>query len=223
MEARLRLFSYFRSSAAYRVRIVLETKGLPWDIMPVHMLRDGGEQHKPEYRAVNPQRLVPALELDDGQVFVQSIAICEYLEERYPEPAMMPQDIEDRAYVRAVMGTVACEIHPLNNLRVLQHLTGPLALSEESKTSWYRHWIKEGFDALEGLLAQQGRTGRFCLRDAPTLADAFLIPQVYNAVRLECPLDSYPLIQGINERCMALPAFQAASPEQQADAPAKVA
>ena len=214
----MKLYTYFRSSAAYRVRIVLALKGIPWDAAFVHMLRNGGEQHSPAYKAVNPQGLVPSLDVGDGQVLSQSIAICEYLEERFPAPALMPTDMVERAYVRAVMSAVACEIHPLNNLRVLKHLTGPLGLDEDGKLAWYRHWIAVGFAGLEALIASSGRAGRYTLGDAPSLADAFIVPQVYNARRFDCPLDDFPEIRRIADTCDALSAFQAARPEAQQDA-----
>jgi maleylacetoacetate isomerase len=213
----VKLYTYFRSSAAYRVRIVLGLKGLAWEPGFVHMLRGGGEQHLPAYRAVNPQGLVPALETE-GAVLAQSTAICEYLEERYPEPPLLPRDLKARAYVRAVMGAIACEIHPLNNLRVLKHLTGKLGVGEDAKLAWYRHWIADGFRGLEALIASSGRAGSFALDASPTLADAFIVPQVYNARRFDCPLTDYPNIVRIAESCSAHPAFQAASPEKQPDA-----
>lgn len=213
----MKLYTYFRSSAAYRVRIVLGLKGLASEQAFVHMLRGGGEQHQPAYRAINPQGLVPTLETEDA-VLTQSIAICEYLEERYPEPPLLPRDLQARAYVRAVMSAVACEIHPLNNLRVLKHLTGAVGVDEETKLAWYRHWIVEGFRGLEALISSSGRAGSFALAESPTLADAFIVPQVYNARRFDCPLEDYPNIVRIAKSCSALPAFEAASPEKQPDA-----
>lgn len=213
----MKLYTYFRSSAAYRVRIVLGLKGLASEQAFVNMLRGGGEQHQPAYRAINPQGLVPTLETEEA-VLTQSTAICEYLEERYPEPPLLPRDLQARAYVRAVMSAVACEIHPLNNLRVLKHLTGTIGVDEETKLAWYRHWIAEGFRGLEALIASSDRAGSFALGENPTLADAFIVPQVYNARRFDCPLEVYPNILRIAKSCGALPAFEAASPEQQADA-----
>lgn len=213
----MKLYTYFRSSAAYRVRIALALKGLSWEPAYVHMLRNGGEHRDPAYRATHPQALIPAME--DGDLhLVQSIAICEYLEEKYPEPALMPSDLGARAHVRAVMSAIACEIHPLNNLRVLGYVTKTLGHSEEDKLAWYRHWIADGFAGVERLLTQSGRVGAFCCGDKPTLADAFLVPQVYNARRFECPLDTFPTIARINDACVALPQFQAARPEAQGDA-----
>ncbi|MGH8211322.1 MAG: maleylacetoacetate isomerase [Steroidobacteraceae bacterium] len=212
----LKLYTYFRSSAAYRVRIALNLKGLSYESVPIHMVREGGQQHSARYRAVNPQGLVPALELD-GHVLIQSLAICEYLEERFPEPPLLPTDPLERAYVRAIAATVACEMHPLNNLRVLQYLTGPLEQKAEVRTDWYRHWIATGFQAIEAILTRGRRSGRFCLRDRPTLADVFLVPQVANALRFECPMEDYRTISRINAECLELPAFDAARPERQPD------
>jgi maleylacetoacetate isomerase len=212
----MKLYTYFRSSAAYRVRIVLALKGLAWTPAPIHMLRDGGEHHAPSYRAVNPQGLIPAF--DDGGIVTQSIAICEYLEETHPEPALLPRDPRHRAYVRSVMSAIACEIHPLNNLRALKYLTATLGHSEEEKLTWYRHWIADGFRAVEATLAGAGLAGDFVFGDSPTLADAFLAPQVYNARRFNCPLDAFPLLAAIDERCRNDEKFQLAAPEVQLDA-----
>lgn len=213
----VKLYTYFRSSAAYRVRIVLALKGLAYDPAYVHLVRHGGEHRTPEYRAVNPQAIVPALE-DGDAVLTQSIAICEYLEETHPEPALLPADPVGRAHVRAIMSAIACEIHPVNNLRVLNHLTGTLGLTEVQKMDWYRHWIAEGFAGLEGLLARVAGSGRFAFGDRPTLADAFIVPQVYNARRFECPLEAFPTVTRIADACDALDAFRAAHPEAQGDA-----
>lgn len=213
----MKLYTYFRSSAAYRVRIALALKGLSFKPVYVHLVKNGGEHRSSSYRAVNPQGLVPALE-DDGAVVSQSIAICEYLEEKYPDPALLPATHADRAYVRALMAAVACDIHPLNNLRVLNHLTGPLQLSGDVRLGWYKHWIAVGFEALESQLVASGVAGRFAFGDTPTLADAFLVPQVYNARRFDCPLDAYPTITRIADACEALDAFHAARPEAQGDA-----
>ncbi|MDN2566620.1 maleylacetoacetate isomerase [Aquibium sp. A9E412] len=213
----MKLHTYFRSSAAYRVRIVLALKGLAWQAVPVHLVRGGGEQNAPAYRAVNPHGLVPALETD-GAVLIQSTAICEYLEEAHREPPLLPGAPLARAYVRAVMATIACEIHPLNNLRVLAYLTGPLGHGEADRTAWYRHWIAEGLTALEGYVARSGLAGRYVCGDRPTLADAFLVPQLYNARRFDCPLDAYPTLTRIDAAARDLPAFREAAPEAQADA-----
>lgn len=213
----MNLYSYFRSSAAYRVRIALNLKGLAYRTLPVHLLRDGGEQHRPAYRAVNPAGLVPALE-DRGHTLTQSLAILEYLEEQYPQTPLLPQGSAERARVRAIAQSIACEIHPLNNLRVLQYLSGTLGLGEEQKNAWYRHWVGEGLGAVERLLADDPRTGAFCHGDRPTLADCCLVPQVFNARRFGCELDAMPTILAIVARCQSLEAFQRAAPEHQPDA-----
>ncbi|TCI11471.1 maleylacetoacetate isomerase [Dyella soli] len=213
------LYGYWRSSAAYRVRIALNLKGLAYESRPVHLVRDGGEQHAPDYQALNPQELVPCL-VDNGQVFTQSMAIIEYLEETRPEPALLPADPVGRARVRTLAQAVSCDIHPLANLRVLQHLVTQFEADDAAKGVWSRHWITLGLQALESMLAGNVATGRFCHGDTPTMADACLIPQVYNAVRWKLPLDDYPTIRRINEACLALEAFQQAVPEAQPDAPA---
>lgn len=214
----MNLYSYFRSSAAYRVRIALNLKQLPCEILPVHLLRDGGEQHQPAYRAVNPVGLVPALE-DQGQVLIQSLAIIEYLEEQYPQtPSLLPGNAADRARIRAIAQTIACDIHPLNNLRVMQYLGSTLGLGDEQKTAWYRHWVAEGLGAVERLLAGDSRTVAFCHGDSPTLADCCLVPQVFNAERFGCDLSALPTIVRIVANCQALEAFRQAAPERQPDA-----
>jgi maleylacetoacetate isomerase len=213
----MELYSYFRSTAAYRVRIALNLKGLDYDILPVHLLRDGGQQKSADYLAKNPDGLVPALATED-QVLSQSIAILEYLEETYPNPALLPEHSLDRAYVRAIAQSVACDIHPLNNLRVLQYLTNTLAVNDEQKKAWYHHWVATGFSSIETRLARESRAGLCCFGDSPTLADACLIPQVYNAKRFDCPLHDYPTILRINDHCLTLDAFDAARPEHQPDA-----
>lgn len=213
----MKLYTYFRSSAAYRVRIALALKGIAWDPAYVHMLRNGGEQKSAEYKAVNPLGLLPALE-DDGALIVQSSAICEYIEEKHPEPPLLPKDLAARAYVRAVMATVACEIHPLNNLRVLGYITGTLGHSEAEKLAWYKYWIAAGFEGLEALLVQSGRPGRYALGDTPTLADAFIVPQLYNARRFECPLENFPTLRRVADAAAEHPAIASARPEAQGDA-----
>lgn len=212
-----RLYSYFRSSAAYRVRIALNLKGLEHEIVPVHLLRGGGENFSPEYRARNPLALVPTLEDGDDTV-IQSLAIIEYLEERHPEPPLLPGRAVDRARVRALALTVACEIHPLNNLRVLGYLKDTLALDADARSAWYCHWIAEGLAGMEKLVAGSPATGRFCHGDAPTLADCCLVPQLYNARRFDCPLDDYPTLRRIDAACAELDAFRDAAPENQQDA-----
>ncbi|MDT8992367.1 maleylacetoacetate isomerase [Curvibacter sp. APW13] len=208
------LYSYFRSSASYRVRIALHLKGLDFDTVPVHLLRDGGEQHGEAYRAINPAQLVPAL-VDESLALGQSVAIMEYLEEAYPSPALLPLERASRAQVRAVVQAIACDIHPLNNLRVLQYLEHTLGHDEATRATWYRHWITLGFEALEAQLAQTA--GAFCFGDAPTLADCCLIPQVANARRFQTPLERFPTIVRIDAHCRTLPAFIAAAPDNQPD------
>ena len=214
----LTLYGYWRSSAAYRVRIALNLKGLAWESRPVHLLKQGGEQHRAEYRAHNPQELVPCL-LDGEQTITQSMAIVEYLEETRPTPPLLPVEAMARARVRALAQAVACDIHPLNNLRVLQYLENPLGIDEDRRELWVRHWIALGFAALETMLAGNPETGLCCHGDEPTLADVCLIPQVYNALRFHLPLESYPTIQRIHAHCNTLEAFQASAPERQSDAP----
>ncbi|GHA83646.1 maleylacetoacetate isomerase [Modicisalibacter luteus] len=212
----MKLYGYFRSSAAYRVRIALNLKGLAYDQVAVNLV--SGEQRGGDNLARNPQGLVPVLETDDGTRLTQSLAICEYLDERYPKPPLLPPDSEGRARVRALAQVVACEIHPLNNLKVLKYLTGELGTSEKTKLAWYRHWVSEGFDALETLLTDSTATGEFCHGDTPTLADVCLVPQVFNARRFECDMSAYPTIRRIAERCDILDAFKHAAPAAQPDA-----
>lgn len=212
----LTLYSYFRSSASFRVRIALNLKRLPYQTMPVHLLRQGGEQHSATFRERNPSGLVPVLV--DGDLSVpQSLAIIEYLEETYPTPRLLPSDTAERARVRSLAAEIACEIHPLNNLRVLQYLTGTFEISEEQKMQWYRHWVNEGLHCLETQLARSPRTGHFCHGDTPGFADCFLIPQLFNAERFHIKLDSYPVALAIYQRCLGLPEFAAAHPSQQPD------
>jgi maleylacetoacetate isomerase len=218
MSPDLVLYGYWRSSAAYRVRIALNLKGLAYESRPVHLVRDGGEQHTPDYRALNPQELVPCL-VNKGQVFTQSLAIMEYLDETHPSPRLLPDDPAGRARVRALAQVVACDLHPLGNLRVLQHLVAQFGADDAAKGMWSRHWISDGLGALETMLAGHVATGRFCHGDTPTMADACLVPQVYNAVRWKLSLDDYPTIRRIHEACQALEAFQLAVPEAQSDAP----
>jgi maleylpyruvate isomerase len=213
----MKLYSYFRSSAAYRVRIALNLKGLPYEYAPVHLLRDGGEQLKPEYRRLNPDAVLPTL-VDDGHALQQSLAIIEYLEETHPEPPLLPKAPVDRAYVRSVALQVACEIHPVNNLRVLKYLKHTLKVADEAKDEWYRHWIEGGFATLEEHLAGDPRTGTFCFGDAPTLADACLVPQVFNAQRFKIDVTRFPTIQRIHDQAMQLDAFARAAPGEQPDA-----
>ncbi len=218
----MKLHSYFRSSAAYRVRIALNLKRLDHSIVPVHLLRDGGGQRQAAYRALNPQGLVPVLE-DGPLALAQSLAILEYLDETHPQPALLPADPPGRARVRAIALAIACEIHPLNNLRVLRYLQHDLGVAEPSRTAWYHHWIRDGFDALERQLAFEWRleagfpAPRYCHGDSPTLADCCLVPQVFNALRFEVPVTDYPTIMRIYTHCLQLEAFQRAAPESQPD------
>lgn len=210
------LYSYFRSSAAYRVRIALALKGLEYEVVPVHLLKNGGEQRGADYLARNPEGLVPAFS-EHGHTFSQSLAIMEYLDEVYPEIALLPAAPTDRARVRALALQVACDIHPLNNLRVLRWLAHDLKIDKAARDDWYRHWILTGFHAIEARL-QSAETGLFCQGDQPSLADCCLVPQVYNARRYEMDLSAWPTITRIVAHCDALPAFQAAHPDLQPDA-----
>jgi maleylacetoacetate isomerase len=219
MTESIKLYSYWRSSAAYRVRIALNLKQLAHEIIPVHLVNLGGEQHTRAYRELNPQGTVPTL-LDGERVFRQSMAIIEYLDETYPETfALLPSTARERARVRALAQTVACDIHPLNNLRVMQFLERDFSTPAVERDRWTRHWISEGFTALEVMLDDNSSTGLCCDGDAPTLADICLVPQVYNARRFDVDLTPYPTIVRIEEHCMSLPAFEAARPENQPDAP----
>jgi maleylacetoacetate isomerase len=213
----LTLYDYWRSSACYRVRIALNLKGLAFALKPVHLLKDGGEQHADAYRQVNPQEVVPAL-VDGQRVVRQSLAIIEYLDETRPQVPLLPPVPRDRAHVRGLAQLVACDIHPLNNLRVMQYLEHELGAAQDARERWTRHWIEVGFKAFEAILAADAATGEFCHGDTPGFADACLIPQVYNANRFGVDMTPYPLIQAINERCLALAAFDAARPERQAGA-----
>ena len=217
----LQLYSYFRSSAAYRLRIALHLKGLAFDTVPVHLLKGGGEQLQSAYRAINPAALVPALNIDadnDGTTLTQSLAIMEYLDETHPQPPLLPADALGRARVRALAQMVACDIHPLNNLRVLTYLSGELQASGDARNAWARHWMALGFATLEQHLANDAATGLCCHGDTPTLADCCVVPQVFNARRFELDLAPYPTLVRIAEHCEALPAFIAAHPAQQPDA-----
>jgi len=213
----LRLYTYWRSSAAYRVRIALAVKGLPYESVPRHLLRDGGQHRQADYLATNPQGLIPALE-HDGHVVTQSLAICEYLDEVFPQPPLLPADPRGRAAVRAMALAIACDIHPLNNLSVQQYLRTELGQRDDGVTRWAQHWIARGFAALEQLLARHSADGRYCYGDTVTLADACLVPQVYNARRVQLDLGAYPRLTAVARHLEALPAFAAARPESQPDA-----
>lgn len=215
-EERPLLYGYWRSSSSYRVRIALNLKGIPYEQRIVNLVREGGEQKAAGYRDVNPLGLVPAL-LHRGQRIVQSVAICEYIEECFPEPALLPEDPPGRARVRSMVQTVACEIQPLNNLGVMKYLAAELGQADSSVRAWYAHWVARGFSALETWLSET-QSGDFCHGDRPTLADCYLVPQVYNAERFECDLGPYPRIARVAARCRSLEPFRRAAPEAQPDA-----
>lgn len=211
----MKLYSYWRSTAAYRVRIALNLKRIEHEIYPVDLLQPKDSDAAVAYRRINPQGLVPALVTADG-TFTQSTAIIEYLEERYPEPSLLPKSFEARARVRSLCQLIACDIHPLNNLRVLQRLRGTFGLNDDAVDNWYQHWVAQGFAALETLVARQG--GTYCFGNEITMADVYLSPQMFNARRFECDLDAYPRLLEIVERLDRLPAFIQAAPEQQVGA-----
>src|SRR5262249_43505492 len=201
----MKLYNFFRSSASYRVRIALNLKGLQYDYHPIHLRRGGGEQYTDTYKAINPQSLIPALE-DDGRILTQSLAIIEYLDEKYPTPPLLPKDPADRATVRAMAMAIACEVHPIQNLRVLNYLKNTLHHSEEETQAWCQHWIGTGLTALEQMVLAVSTRGNFCFGNAPTLADLCLVPQVYNARRFGCNLSTCPTLVKIDETCRTLPA-----------------
>lgn len=213
----LKLYTYYRSSSAYRVRIALALKELDYVSIPIHLVKDGGQHRQSDYLAKNPAGLVPALGIEQG-VLAQSLSIIEYLDECYPQLPLLPQDPVQRARVRAFAHSIACDMQPLNNLRVINYLKQQLGATAEASKAWYQHWAAEGFTALEAVLSQQTDATNFCFGDTPSMADCLLIPQVYNAVRFDCPLDDYPNIRRIDEHCRGLPAFRNAAPENQQDA-----
>ena len=210
----MKLYSYFRSSAAYRARIALNLKGLSYETVSVHLVKDGGHNRRPEYRAVNPQMRVPALVAPGGEVLIQSLAIIEYLDETHPEPPFLPKDPIARAKVRGLAELIACDIHPLNNTSPLRYLKNQMGQEQSAIDAWYHHWVREGFEALEALL----EPGPYACGRVVTLADICLVPQVANARRLKVPLDKFPKIVGVDAACLKLPAFDAARPENQPDA-----
>ena len=211
----MRLYSFFRSSAAYRVRIALNVKGVAYETISVDL--PGAEHRTAEFRAVNPQATIPTLD-DDGTVLWQSLAIIEYLDARFPSPRLIPAEPVARARVQALAQLIACEIHPLNNLRVLKYLKHTVGVTDEAKDAWYRHWIELGFESLQANLARSGKAGRFCFGDTPTLADICLVPQVFNAQRFNVDVSRYPAIAKIYEACMEMEAFRKAEPKSQPDA-----
>lgn len=218
---KLELYSYCKSSAAYRVRIALNLKNVDYIFNYVSLTAQGGENFAPEYLDINPQAMVPSLKVD-GNVLTQSSAIIEWLEENYPMPSLLPYTSMQRAQARSLAQIIACDIHPLNNLRVLDYIKGYFQQSvagvdAEAKHVWYQHWIQEGFDAFETILASSIETGDYCIGNTPTIADVYLVPQVFNAIRFNCDLDNFPTLMGIYHRCTKIDAFFRAAPEQQED------
>jgi maleylacetoacetate isomerase/maleylpyruvate isomerase len=211
----LQLYNYFRSSASYRVRIALALKGIEYEYIPVHLVKN--EQLKPPFADINPAKLVPLLK-DGDLVLTQSLAIIEYLDETHPEPPLLPGDAAARARIRALACDIACEIHPIDNLRVLRYLVHDLKLSEDDKNRWYRHWVETGLEAVERQLAGATETGRYCHGDTPTLADCVLVPQIFNAQRLDCRTEHVPTVMRIHAECMKLDAFARSQPSACPDA-----
>jgi maleylpyruvate isomerase len=210
----VKLYSYFRSSAAYRVRIALNLKGLPYETVPIHLTKEGGHQFRADFKAVNPQMRVPALALDNGAVLTQSLAIIEYLDETHPDPSFLPADPLARAKVRALAQTIACDIHPLNNTGPLRYIKSTLGQDQAAIDAWYHHWILLGFEAIETMV----RPGPYAFGADVTLADICLVPQVNNARRFKVPLERFPKIVAVDAACLKLPAFERARPENQPDA-----
>jgi len=213
----MKLYTFFRSSASYRVRIALNWKGIGYEQAAIHLRRGGGEQLMPAYQALNPQGLVPALE-DNGRILTQSLAIIEYLEETHPNPPLLPQNAADKALVRSMALVIACEVHPIQNLRVLNYVKATYNQTDEQANKWAQHWIDLGLSALQEMIIGQSKGGKFCFGDSPTLADICLIPQLGNARRYGCDLSKYPTILAIEKNCNAIPAFTDAAPEKQPDA-----
>ena len=215
----MKLYSYYRSPASYRVRIALNYKGLAYAHHGVHLVKNGGEQHTPEYKALNPQAQVPTF-MDGDFTLTQSLAIMEYLEEKHPKPPLLPKDVEQRAFVRQIAQIIACDIHPLNSLRVLNHLSGELTVTRDQKSGWYQKWVQQGFEAIETLLDRSPfHTGAYCCGDQVTMADMCLVPQVYEARRNDVSLTDYPMMTEIEKNCLKIEAFLSASPERQPDTP----
>ncbi|MCF8197287.1 MAG: maleylacetoacetate isomerase [Sulfuritalea sp.] len=213
----MKLYSYFRSSASFRVRIALALKGLAYDYLAVHLLKDGGQQLAAEFKSLNSAGLVPVLD-EDGAILTQSLAIIEYLDETRPQVPLLPSDAAGRARVRAIALAIACEIHPLNNLRVLNYLSKTLGISDEQKNAWYCHWVETGLATVESMLSDNVLTGTYCHGESPGLADICLIPQIFNAQRFKAKLDHVPTVMRIHEACMRLPAFADSAPLNQPDA-----
>lgn len=214
----MKLHSYFRSSASFRVRIALALKQLDYEYVPVHLLQGGGQQFAAAFKAMNPAALVPVLEEDDGTVLTQSLAIIEYLDETRPQPPLLPSGAVGRARVRALALAIACEIHPLNNLRVLAYLSQTLGVTEAQRNAWYCHWVETGLATVEAMLAGDPQTGACCHGDTPTLADICLVPQIFNAQRFKARLDHVPTVMRIHQHCLTLPAFAQSVPALQPDA-----
>jgi maleylpyruvate isomerase len=210
----VKLYSFFRSSAAYRVRIALNLKGIGYETLPVHLVKDGGHNKLPEFRAINPQMRVPVLVTSEDEVLIQSLAIIEYLDETHPQPPLLPADPIGRARVRALAELIACDIHPLNNTSPLRYLKNTMGQEQSAIDAWYHHWIITGFEALEQLLAP----GPYACGSTVTIADVCLVPQVANARRLKVPLERFPKIVTVDRACQALAAFERARPENQPDA-----
>jgi len=209
----LTLYDYYRSSASFRVRIALNLKGLQYDVEPIHLLNNGGEQHSHEYRAINPQAFVPTLQ-DGNRILTQSLAIIEYLDEKYPTPPLLPKDIYFKALARSYALIIAADIHPLNNLRVSHYLKTEYNITDQQKMRWYKHWIESGLTALEAQLQKHKLSGDFCLGDQPSIADVCLVPQLYNARRFECDLDAFPMLVHIDSNCQQHTAFMEAWPTE---------